>query len=87
MVLTGIWLVLAFAGVDKNGWWLLFWYTVFSGITQFPLALKAERAGMAAERTASLHAQMLRNQADTMQALLVLTRQIREAQLEETEED
>lgn len=50
-VVTLAWLVVVFSGVaDRNGWWLLFALTVFSGVTQFPLAYAARRAAEASDR-------------------------------------
>lgn len=80
-IVTIVWLALVLTGLaDHKGWWLLFALTVFSGVTQFPLAYaarraaeEAHRAGEAAMRQEEAQIQMLRNQQDTLRAILSLT--------------
>ena len=86
LAVTAVWLALLPFGVDPHGWWLLFWFTVFSGITQFPLAYAARRAADKADEAARANERLLRNSSDTMKALLALMEQM-EANVEEILED
>lgn len=81
VAVTAVWIGLVALGIDAHGWWLLFGLTVFSGVTQFPLAYAARRASEASDRALTeidtqteLIEQMLRNQADTLTAILELVR-------------
>lgn len=78
-VVTVVWLVAVLVGFDPRGWWLLFVFTVFSGITQFPLAYAARRAADASDRALAeidremeILEQLATNSIDTLRALLHL---------------
>lgn len=58
--------------LDAHGFWLLYWLTVYSAVTQPALAYINGLAANEAKRMAELQTQMLRNQQDSMQALLAI---------------
>lgn len=78
ILVTLPWLAIVFLGFDKHGFWFLFFATLVSFITQFPLAYAARRA----EQHSAL---LLRNLNDTMKLLVALADKIRADQ--ESQED
>lgn len=46
LVLTFLWLPLVWFGIDAHGFWFLFFATLVSFITQFPLAYASRRSEM-----------------------------------------
>lgn len=76
---TIIWIPLVVLGIDRGGFLFLYLATSVSLITQVPLAMigqkareEAHRAGEAALRHEEAQIQMLRNQADTLTAIVAL---------------
>lgn len=70
---------LTIAGIDGHGFTYLYLATALSLVTQVPLAMigqkareEAHRAGEAALRHEEAQIQMLRNQADTLTAIVAL---------------
>ncbi len=79
--------------LDPNGFLLLYWLTVYSGVTQQPLAYAARIAADESSATQAQihklqesHAQMLRNQTDMMRAIIAIAERI-EHGVEEIAED
>lgn len=78
LALTLPWLVLVGLGVDPHGFWFLFFATILSFLTQFPLAYAARRAE--------------RHMLNTMRLLLAVAERLeqgqdaQDAQLEDIEE-
>ena len=46
LILTLVWIPLVIFGADKHGFWFLFFATLVSFLTQFPLAYASRRAEM-----------------------------------------
>ncbi len=65
-----------FPHLDPNGFWLLYWLTVYSAVTQPALAYINGISATESKKLAEQNTQMLKNQQHTMEALLAITTQL-----------
>lgn len=68
--------------LDPHGFWLLYWLTVYSAVTQPALAYASAQSTLEAQKTTAMQMQMLANQADSMKAMRAILEELAKQQAE-----